>query len=666
MIRVPRSPFAFAAALATLTLTFAAPAAAQDAGREAAVEALEQVEALAEGQGVRTGRELSPALATLASRRSDLSRSQRREANALLARPTDPNDNGPGALGSYTAPSGSSCSTNFCVHWVESGDDAPSGPGVGGDLDTVPQYVETVKTAFEQSFAVENTQLGWRTAVPDNGRGGDNRTDVYLQNIGTEGIFGYASTDPQPAGRSQYAYLVVDDDYEEFGYSDPQDPLEVTAAHEYNHVLQYAYDTLQDTWMFESTATWSEEKVFDAVNDYLFYLRPWAADPDQPLTDAGAGPEHTNDLRMYGSAIWNQWLDGRYGPQIVRQAWTVSVANSKDGGGFAPSAYDRAIRDTCGPGLAYEFEEFTAAVAEWDAANSGIREGVTFPDEVAERGALTPNGASATGTLDHTAFALYNVPPTAAPRLYLTGGLPAGTAGSIALVGYAAGTMTRSLGVLDANGKVTVALDQPGRFERITAVVTNADTSAGTFGANDWTWTKDNQAFTLTARDTAPSEPAAGPLPSFTPCPPVTPGPQPTATPAAAPTTTPTPAPIPVATATSVRLARSSTRLKTVARRGVLSFLATVNKAGRLTATATVDKATAKRLKIGRRAVRIGTGGRTASRAQTIKVNVRLSRKVRAALKRQKRALTVKVRTRFVPSGGGAAVTRTISLRLKP
>ncbi len=39
-------------------------------------------------------------------------------------------------------------------------------------------------------------------------------------------------------------------------------PVEVTAAHEYNHVLQYAYDVLQDHWMYESTATWSEEKVF--------------------------------------------------------------------------------------------------------------------------------------------------------------------------------------------------------------------------------------------------------------------------------------------------------------------------------------------------------------------------------------------------------------------
>jgi len=61
---------------------------------------------------------------------------------------------------------------------------------------------------------------------------------------------------------------VVDDDYAEYGYDDSLDPLDVTAAHEYNHVLQYAYDALQDKWMFESTATWMEEKVFPDIDDY--------------------------------------------------------------------------------------------------------------------------------------------------------------------------------------------------------------------------------------------------------------------------------------------------------------------------------------------------------------------------------------------------------------
>jgi hypothetical protein len=50
--------------------------------------------------------------------------------------------------------------------------------------------------------------------------------------------------------------MVMDNDFSqaEFGYADPSYPLSVTAAHEYNHVLQNAYDYLEDPWMFEATA----------------------------------------------------------------------------------------------------------------------------------------------------------------------------------------------------------------------------------------------------------------------------------------------------------------------------------------------------------------------------------------------------------------------------
>ena len=129
-------------------------------------------------------------------------------------------------------------------------------------------------------------------AKPDDDLAGNNKTDVYVKDIGDEGIYGYASTDPGQSGRSRFAFLVMDNDYKpsQFpDYTDPLAPMQVTAAHEYNHVLQYNYDSFQDTWMFESTATWSEEKVFDAVNDYVFYLTSWAMQPDEPITSPGDG-----------------------------------------------------------------------------------------------------------------------------------------------------------------------------------------------------------------------------------------------------------------------------------------------------------------------------------------------------------------------------------------
>ena len=363
----------FVALVATLLL--AAPATARDREREAAVEALERAEALAKGRGVRSGRELSPALAALAARRSDLGRFERREADALLARPTEnPDPTVPPNLGlqPYQSATTSDDTDHFRVHWVESTSDNDAPPGANNNTSDTPAYITGLKAALEKAFEVENGALGWRTPVSDGTRGGNARTDVYVKDIGDKGLFGYAAPDPGQTGRSRFAYMVMDDDYSEFGAADPQDPLEVTAAHEYNHVLQYAYDTFQDTWMFESTATWIEERVFDDVNDYLFYLGPWADRPSQPLTYAGDGaPPSGDDLKIYGSAIWNHWLDSRYGPAVVRQAWAVSQAS---GGGYAPGAYDRAIRDMGGVPLGGRGREVLELGREAGAYDRAIRD----------------------------------------------------------------------------------------------------------------------------------------------------------------------------------------------------------------------------------------------------------------------------------------------------
>jgi hypothetical protein len=256
--------------------------------------------------------------------------------------------------------------------------------------------------------------------------------------------------------------------------------------------------------------------------------------------------------------------------------------------------------------------------------------------------------------LDHTAFALYAVPvPSGASELHLTGGLPAGTAGAIALVGIAGNSQTRTVGILDADGRVTVSLADPGRFSRITAVVVNTDTS--NTGRNttlgEWRWSKDAQPYSLSATTGAvPVEP--------------TPTPTATATPTATPTVTPTPTPT---TRTSLVLSRSTTKIASAARTGFIALFARTNKAGRLSAKSTVDAATARRLKVGRRTTSTGTTRRTATAPSRLKLKVKLTRKSRAALKKQRSlTLRVKVRVTLVPADGTAAVTRTISILLRP
>ena len=59
---------------------------------------------------------------------------------------------------------------------------------------------------------------------------------------------------------------------------------QVTAAHEFFHAIQFAYDYGEDAWMLEATATWMEERVFDKVNDNRQYLP--AGQVADPMTSA--------------------------------------------------------------------------------------------------------------------------------------------------------------------------------------------------------------------------------------------------------------------------------------------------------------------------------------------------------------------------------------------
>src|SRR3954453_15510297 len=387
----------------------------------------------------RSGTDLTPLLRELAVRLPSLEGSERREARSLLARPTDgsadPQDNG------WTVPEAADsprCGPPFCVHWVATSDDAPSLADDNGN--GVPDYVEATLTAAETSHSAENDQLGWREPKSGGKEGGSvGKTDIYLKQLGGTGIYGFAAPDPtQPndGDNSLFAYLVIDNDFQksEFPqYDSPITPLEVTLAHEYNHVLQFGIDFNQDTWMFESTAVWMEGRVFPAAFDYLQYLPGWVQLTSKPLTSFnGTNPNDRGNVKVYGTSVWNKWLDGRFGPEVIRSSWESSLLTKPPS--FAVAAYDRGIKEKGGSGFGDDFDRFAAATAEWQAANSGFPEGAIYPD-VTRAGSASVNGSGGTVRLNHTTYALITVRPTSAARLKLGMTAPSGVDAALAPVG---------------------------------------------------------------------------------------------------------------------------------------------------------------------------------------------------------------------------------------
>ena len=509
--------------VAVFALSAAAPAAAVSPRASAAAEkraerALEQAEDLRDGRGVRTGRELTPALHDLARRFRHLRGDERDRAVDLLARPTDSGD--PDAY-PPAATVQSSCppAGNFCVHW-DSRDAA------------ITARVPLVLAEAEAVRAFENGTLRWRSPPSDGVEGGDNRVDIYLKDLGADKLFGFAATDLNQNSQSQSSYLVIDDDFAPAQYNnEPSDKsLRLTLAHEYGHVLQYGYDVTADAWHYEASAVWLEHRMDPTLDDWVRFVLDgpsgsgWRSLTELPLTTFDHASDQPRNAKPYGSAVWNHFLSGRYGArgdEVQRRAWEASDGLSDP----STHAYDTAIRAVGGAGLASDFAAFAAAAAEWRVPEMGFALPSRLPD-VERRSALTADGPAVTPTMDHLTFALYDVPDTSAARIRLAASFPAGMHGALALVARGApqgsGPITTKLLELPSGGTGGVTLDRPHDFiaagGRVTAVLVNADAAQRGFAQSDWAWSRDAEpvAAAVTTDLSGPAITARTPAPDAT------------------------------------------------------------------------------------------------------------------------------------------------------
>jgi hypothetical protein len=489
----------------------AAPAAgaaprAHSAAAEVAEESLQEAQELIDGEGVRSGRELSHALLELSVGLRHLRGSDRGRAVSLLSRPTE--SDAP-ADERYAVPElPPLCSAEFCVHSVGSGADAaPAG---------MAAFVLAEARAV-RSF--ENGTLGWALPPSD----GDNRVDIYLKELGPDGLFGFAATDPGQRKTSQHSYLVIDNDFDpaEYGGIPALDSLRVTLAHEYGHVLQYGYDVTADGWHYEASAVWLEQRMRPELPDWLRFVDDrgsgagWRSLTELPLTAFDDPGDQPRNSKPYGNVVWNQFLSGRYGAagdRLQRATWELSNGLEEP----STSAHDRAIKQVGGNGIADEYAAFAAAVAEWHAPGSLFPSTSALPD-VERRGSLATDGAPVSISMDHLTFALYDVPATEAGRIRLAADFPARTAGAIALVARAGthdgGQVSTRLVELAEGGAGGVTLDRPASFfatgGRVTAVLVNADASQRGYDedSRDWQWAHDRQPVTarITSDTSGPS-----------------------------------------------------------------------------------------------------------------------------------------------------------------
>jgi hypothetical protein len=431
-------------------------------------------------------------LRDLAVRVGQLSGPSRATAERLLARPTDgagdPFDDG------YTVSEEPPvCPANVCVHYVATTPDAPDPEDL--DFSGVPDYVESVSSVLDEVWAEEVDGLGYRQPKSDaasTNDGGSAFLDVYLVDIGGDGLYGYcASDDPHLESSYAYwnmsAYCVLDDDYKfsQFGYPDPMDPLEVTAAHEFFHAVQFAYDIGEDGWFMESTATWMEEHVYDQINDNRQYLTT------SPLAQPLIPLDQTSGFRVYGAWIFWQFLTEYFGsavpdPNIVRAVWRKADGSPTGQNMYSTQALASAVGARTLDGTRWRLRWAFADFGVWNARPAKFYDegGAYATATVSRTVTLTPASPSthSTAELDHLTNRFVVVRRGASlhanARLRVTIDGPqygTGPEASVLVIRTSGAASYRHIGLNSAGvGAVTVAFDST--VSRVVVITTNAST----------------------------------------------------------------------------------------------------------------------------------------------------------------------------------------------
>ena len=438
-----------------------------------------------------------------------LSPQDRRTAQRYFARPTDPSD--PFVTYGRRARPTSDCelqprdSKKFCVHWARRTSDAP--PSGDRDRDGIPDQAEVTRRIVSHVWHREVTDGGYRAPLKDGTRGGNGKLDVYLANIGDSGVYGYCVNERRVTGRAYNGYCVLDNDYShrEFPSNTPTQNLKVTAAHEFFHAVQFAYDAYEDPWFMESTSTWIEDEVYDSINDNRFYLR------DSPLKSPARPLDYDRgSLHVYGDWIFWRYLTERFPathgtglPILVRRTWQYADAAHPPPDRYSLAALDLALSDR-GADLGQLYGDFsTANRRPFDF----YEEGSAYPIAPLAHGAylLDASTPSRSGTveIDHLSSDTYAFQPgSGSTQLQVTVTLPASThqPDAQAVVVHNDGSAEAPVH-LSSGEPVTLPFD-PTSVTRVELTLTNGGHAFRCGRGLDWSCTgrpkDDNQKFGYT------------------------------------------------------------------------------------------------------------------------------------------------------------------------
>jgi hypothetical protein len=297
--------------------------------------------------------------------------------------------------------------THFSITYQDAGTSAVPLADVA-PANGIPDYVEHVMAACEQSWSTEIDALGFLPPVLAGGP--NNKYQITFQSQSS-----YGFTTPTAGGRTR---IVLHPNY--LGFPPNDDPegdqlgaMKVTVAHEFKHASQYSYTAWGEGNWVELDATWVEDIVYDQTNDYYNYI--FGADspftnPELPLDNGGSG--------LYEDANWEHYQTEKLGNAEMVAWWNrrLSFPGEPVLTTYAQNlvAFGSNFNDAFGE---YAVWNFTCGAHSSNGSGFGYGEATTYPTTPAASTHTSLPIATTAGSVQHLA---------ANTRLVLTGGILSG------------------------------------------------------------------------------------------------------------------------------------------------------------------------------------------------------------------------------------------------
>jgi hypothetical protein len=310
--------------------------------------------------------------------------------------------------GTYlTSPSG-----RFRIHYTTTG------------IDAVPSvsWVQTVAQTFDDVAAAYSAR-GWRLAPTVSAA----PYDVYLRELSSQRLYGQTTSDtalPSSGFANSFgSYMEIDNNFTDSIYTNANggpfsatQSLQITAAHEYHHAIQYGYNYFFDVWYAEATSTWMEDELYDGVNQLYNYLPAWFNNSTKSL-DLAVGSDATTSGAGYSRWIFNRYLAEQHGIDTVRAAWEKLAGQPNPGNGtdvvMAP-VLDSLLTTTYSSSLGGDIFGFSKRVytGAWGGGTVSHPQDLNLIHPYTPTTTLNNYPASSTSTLNHYSFAFYTFTPT--------------------------------------------------------------------------------------------------------------------------------------------------------------------------------------------------------------------------------------------------------------